>query len=212
MLLTVIILQYRQVSNHYVVYLKLMCYISTMYLNPRKYKNIKLKQDKRGYKGPRRVCYWKVWCVLFVHPHLCPRSKRGEHKPLPSSQVGKASRESPEEQAQHPLDLKGQTLRSYSGLKSNSKGERPWVSRLYLSAEFKKATLGVDSCFQWQQRCLFPMKQIRPCGTQPARGCFTRQLRTEFCTEGWRDPAERWDIKQRGPREWHHQLNGHEPE
>ena len=58
--LIMIILQYRQVSNHYVAYLKLMCYIPTKYFNLRKYKNIKLKQDKRRYKGPRRVCYWKV--------------------------------------------------------------------------------------------------------------------------------------------------------
>ena len=130
-----------------------------MYFNPRKYKNIQLRQDKRRYKGPRRGRYWKVWRVLCVRPHLCPWRKTGVHKPSPSSQAGKASREPPEERAQRPLGLKGQTLGSDSGLVTLKARRR--VSCLPVR-RLKRLLGEFDSRLQWPQRRLFPTDQSRP--------------------------------------------------
>ena len=46
-------------------------------------------------------------------------------------------------QAQNLLDLKRQRPRFDSSLKSNSKGDRLWLSCLYLSAEFKRLCWGL---------------------------------------------------------------------
>ena len=69
MLLTVIILQYRQVSNHYVVYLKLKCYISTMYFNPRQKHQVKTRQ-KKVQRPTEGMLLESVMCVLCPPPPL----------------------------------------------------------------------------------------------------------------------------------------------
>ena len=85
-------------GDHFAIYKSLCCTPKTnimLYVNYISIKNSTKtsNQNKTSYKGPKRVCCWRVSSVLCVPRHLCPQRKRGERNPSPQTK----RRESPEE-------------------------------------------------------------------------------------------------------------------